>query len=126
MIQESIRKKVVVICVVFLVLLMFAGWFIDPTNKNPAALYLNFVLTTTDYLVLLLVLFLSTLSLPTEFRSKTIFTVVTKPVRASEIILGRILGLTVVGTVILGFMAFLSYFFVSMSLNHTTPQNKYS
>lgn len=119
MIQESIRKKVVVICVVFLVLLMFAGWFIDPTNKNPAALYLNFVLTTTDYLVLLLVLFLSTLSLPTEFRSKTIFTVVTKPVRASEIILGRILGLTVVGTVILGFMAFLSYFFVSMSLNHT-------
>lgn len=119
MIQESIRKKVVVICVVFLVLLMFAGWFIDPTNKNPAMLYLNFVLTTTDYLVLLLVLFLSTLSLPAEFKSKTIFTIVTKPIRASEIILGRILGLTCVGTVILAFMAVLSYFFVSMSLNHT-------
>ena len=119
MIQESIRKKVVVIAVVFLVLLMFAGWFIDPTNKNPGALYLNFVLTTTDYLVLLLVLFLSTMSLPAEFKSKTIFTVVTKPVRASEIILGRILGLTAVGTAILVFMAILSYFFVSMSLNHT-------
>ncbi len=119
MIQESIRKKVVVIAVVFLILLMFAGWFIDPTNKNPGTLYLNFVLTTTDYLVLLLVLFLSTLSLPAEFKSKTIFTVVTKPVRASEIILGRILGLAAVGTAILAFMAFLSYFFVSMSLNHT-------
>ena len=119
MVQESIRKKVVVVAVVFLVLLMFAGWFIDPTNKNPAALYLNFVLTTTDYLVLLLVLFLSTLSLPAEFKSKTIFTVVTKPVRPSEIILGRILGLTAVGSAILIFMAVLSYFFVSMSLNHT-------
>ena len=119
MIQESVRKKVVVIAVIFLILLMFAGWFIDPTNNNPGALYLNFVLTTTDYLVLLLVLFLSTLSLPAEFKSKTIFTVVTKPVRASEIILGRILGLAAVGTVILAFMAFLSYFFVSMSLNHT-------
>ncbi|MBR6480563.1 MAG: hypothetical protein IKT12_02565, partial [Thermoguttaceae bacterium] len=54
MIQESVRKKVVVIAVVFLILLMFAGWFIDPTNNNPGALYLNFVLTTTDYLVLLL------------------------------------------------------------------------
>ena len=119
MIQESVRKKVVVIAVIFLILLMFAGWFIDPTNNNPGALYLNFVLTTTDYLVLLLVLFLSTLSLPAEFKSKTIFTVVTKPVRASEIILGRILGLAAVGTAILAFMAFLSYFFVSMSLNHT-------
>ena len=119
MIQESIRKKVLVICVVFLVLLMFAGWFIDPSNKNPAALYLNFVLTTTDYLVLLLVLFLSALSLPAEFKTKTIFTIVTKPVRSSEIVLGRIIGLTCVGTVILAFMAVLSYFFVSMSLNHT-------
>lgn len=118
-IQESIRKKVVAVCVVFLILLMFAGWFLDPTNKNPAALYLNFVLSTTDYLVLLLALFLSSLSLPADFKNKTIFTIVTKPVRSSEIILGRILGLTAVGTVILVFMAVLSYFFVSMSLDHT-------
>ena len=104
MIQESVRKKVVVIAVIFLILLMFAGWFIDPTNNNPGALYLNFVLTTTDYLVLLLVLFLSTLSLPAEFKSKTIFTVVTKPVRASEIILGRILGLAAVVVAVLAWL----------------------
>ena len=118
-IQESIRKKVVTVCVIFLILLMFAGWFIDPSNNNPAALYLNFVLSTTNYLILLLALFLSALSLPADFKNKTIFTLVTKPVRSSEIVLGRILGLAAVGTVILLFMAILSYFFVTMSLKHS-------
>ncbi|MBR4102767.1 MAG: hypothetical protein IKK39_01740, partial [Thermoguttaceae bacterium] len=42
-IRESIRKKVVVVCVVFLALLMFAGWFLDPSGKDPARLCASFV-----------------------------------------------------------------------------------
>ncbi len=118
-IHESIRKKVIVVCIVFLVVLMFAGWFLDPKSEDPACLYLSFVFSMTTYLVLLLALFLSSLSLPTDFKNKTIFTIVTKPVRSSEIVLGRILGLTVIGSAILILMAIASYFFVSFSLNHT-------
>ncbi|MDO5581677.1 MAG: hypothetical protein Q4G69_11155 [Planctomycetia bacterium] len=118
-IQESIRKKVIVVCIVFLILLMFASWFLDPESTDPARLYLSFVLSTTTYLVLLLALFLSSLSLPTDFKNKTIFTIVTKPVRASEIILGRIVGLSLIGTVILLLMAVMSYVFVSASLTHS-------
>lgn len=118
-IQESIRKKVIIVCVVFLILLMFAGWFLDPESTDPARLYLSFVLSTTSYLVLLLALFLSALSLPADFKNKTIYTIVTKPVRASEIVLGRILGLAAIGTAILLMMAVMSFFFVRMSLNHT-------
>ncbi len=118
-IQESIRKKVIVVCIVFLVLLMFASWFIDPQTTDPAKLCLTFVLSTTNYLVLLLALFLSALSLPTDFKNKTIYTVVTKPVRASEIILGRIVGLGLIGTAILLVMAVMSYIFISASLTHT-------
>ena len=118
-IQESIRKKVIVVCVVFLILLMFAGWFLDPESTDPARLYLSFVLSTTSYLVLLLALFLSALSLPADFKNKTIYTIVTKPVRASEIVLGRILGLAAIGSSILLLMAVMSFFFVRMSLNHT-------
>ena len=118
-IHESIRKKVIIVCVVFLILLMFAGWFLGSDSTDPARLYLSFVLSTTTYLVLLLALFLSSLSLPADFKNKTIYTIVTKPVRASEIVLGRILGLTVIGTSILLLMAVMSYFFVSFSLSHT-------
>ncbi|MDO5565767.1 MAG: hypothetical protein Q4G59_03850 [Planctomycetia bacterium] len=118
-IRESIRKKVIVVCVIFLLLLMFASWFLDPKSTDPARLYLSFVLSVTNYLVLLLALFLSALSLPSDFKNKTIFTIVTKPVRASEIVLGRIVGLAVIGTGILLLMALVSYLFVSSSLSHT-------
>lgn len=118
-IRESIRKKVVVVCVVFLILLMFAGWFLDPDSKDPARLCASFVYQATTYLVLLLALFLSSLSLPSDFKTKTIYTIVTKPVRSSEIVLGRIVGIGAIGTAILMLMACCSYFFVSNTLKHT-------
>lgn len=122
-IRESIRKKVVVVCIVFLILLMFAGWFLDPDSKDPARLCASFVYQTTTYLVLLLALFLSSLSLPADFKTKTIYTIVTKPVRSSEIVLGRIVGIGAIGTAILALMACCSYFFVSNTLKHTHVLN---
>ena len=100
-VKESIRRRVVVVFAVFIVILLFAGWFLDPGSADPARLYLSFVLTATSYLVLLLALFLSSLSLPADIKNRTLHTVVTKPVRRSEIVLGRILGFTAVGTALL-------------------------
>jgi len=77
------------------------------------------VLSATTYLILLLVLFLSAFSLPADIRSRTIQTIVTKPVRASEVVLGRIVGFAVVGTVLLALMSAISYFFVIRGLSHT-------
>lgn len=118
-IKESIRRRVVVIGVVFLLVLLFAGWFLDPNSENPAKLFHSFVLTMSTYLIMLLALFLSSFSLPTDFKMKTIYTVVTKPVRSSEMVLGRILGVALITSVILLFMGLVSYAFVGMKLNHT-------
>jgi hypothetical protein len=118
-VKESIRRRVMVVFVVFLAVLLFAGWFLDPASTNPARLYLSFVLTATSYLVLLLALFLSTLSLPADIKNRTIYTIVTKPVRASEIVAGRILGFAAIGTALLAVMAGASYVFVVRGLNHT-------
>lgn len=118
-IKDSIRKRVVSICVVFILILMFAGWYLDANAANPGRLYISFVMNATCYLILFMTLFLSAFSLPADFKTKTIYTIVTKPVRASEMVFGRILGIGIVGTVILIFMATCSYLFVSLSLNHT-------
>ena len=91
----------VVVFAVFILILLFAGWYLDPASIDPARLYLDFVLTATSYLVLLLSLFLSSQSLPADIKSHTIYTVVTKPVRASEVVLGRIVGFTAVTTFLL-------------------------
>ena len=117
-IKESLRRRVLFIFLVFLIILMFAGWFLDPEATDPAAVYLAFVLSMSTYLILLLALFLSAFSLPNDIKNKTIYTIVTKPVRSSEIVFGRMLGFGIVGTALLCGMALLSFLFVSFQLQH--------
>lgn len=116
--QEAIRRRVLVIMAVFIVGLLFAGWFLDPSSDNVARLYISFVMTGTSYLVLLLGLFLSCFSLPTDVKNKTIQTITTKPVRSTEIVLGRIIGFSAVGTLLLLGMGILSYVFVTRGIRH--------
>ncbi|MEM9351812.1 MAG: ABC transporter permease [Planctomycetota bacterium] len=117
-IKEALRRRVVVALIVFLVILLFASWFLKADHKDPTKLYMSFVLTATTYLMLGIALVLSAFSLPTDFKTKTIYTVVTKPVRSGEIVLGRILGFSLLGTVMLLIMALSSYVFVIRSLSH--------
>jgi hypothetical protein len=98
---------------------MFGGWFLETGYREPGKLFFSFALTTTTYFVLFISLIVSAFSLPQEFKSKTIFTLVTKPVRAGDIVLGRILGLALVGTVILLVMSVANYVFVWRMLDHT-------
>jgi ABC-type transport system involved in multi-copper enzyme maturation permease subunit len=56
--------------------------------------------------------------LPNDLKYKTIFTVVTKPVRGWEIIVGRVLGFVGIGTLLLAMMCLFSYVFVLRGLQH--------
>ena len=116
--HEAVRRRVLVGFVLFSVILLFGGWFLDPTTRKPAKLYLDFVLSATSYLVLAVAVVLSAMSLPTDIARKTIFTVVTKPVRPVEIVLGRVLGFTAIGTLLLLLNGFASYIFVVRALDH--------
>src|SRR4051812_6418055 len=121
-VQEAIRNKILVGFGIFLLLLLVAGMFLDTGSRdpvyNPARVYLSFVLTSTNYLVILMALLLSAFSLPNDIKNRTIYTVVTKPIRASEIVIGRTFGFAAVGTAMLLAMGVISYFFVTWSLSH--------
>ncbi len=116
--QEAIRRRVLIAFGIFALVVLFAGWFLDRESDHPARLYLGFVLTTAQFMILVLAILLSTFSLPADIKSKTIYTVVTKPVRASEIVLGRIFGVIIVNTAILVLMGAISYVFVVRGLAH--------
>ncbi len=118
-IRESLRRYVLVVFAVFAVILLFAGWYLDVDSDNPGRLYISFVLRTTNFLVVLLAMFLSTFSLPADMKNRTIYTVVTKPVRGWEIVLGRIIGFAAIGTMILVLMCLFSYVFVVRGLKHS-------
>jgi len=117
-VKESIRKKVLVLVGIFVVGMMFAGWYLDPNAEYPARLYISFVLTATTYLVLLMALFISCFSIPADIKSRTIYTITTKPVRPLELFLGRVFGFTAIGTFVLSIMGLLSYIFVVRGLDH--------
>jgi ABC-type transport system involved in multi-copper enzyme maturation permease subunit len=117
-IQEALRRRVLIGFAIFAVVLLFAGWFLDTASDHPARLYLSFMLSATQLMILVLTILLSTFSLPADIKSKTIYTVVTKPVRAGEIVLGRVLGVVLVNTAILVLMGAVSYGFVVRGLAH--------
>lgn len=111
--KEATRKKALFVFVVFAILIMFAGWFLrnsvdraDLQVKN----YVSFVLTSISWLTLPVILLLCCWGLPTDIKNRSLHTVVTKPVRKQEVVLGRFLGYTLVGTVVLAVMGTIGYF----------------
>jgi len=116
--QESIRKKALLAFGFFMLVLLFAGWFINPSAEQPVRLYLSFVLTFPKWLVLLLVISLSVFSLPDDLKRRTIYTIFTKPVLPSELFLGKLFGFVGVGTLVLALMAVVSYVFLMQGLSH--------
>ena len=64
--KEAIRRKVLFVVGIFLVGLLLAGWYLNPESDDPSRLYISFVLTATNYLILALALFISAFSLPTD------------------------------------------------------------
>ena len=117
-IQESLRRNVLVALALFLLIVLFAGWFLDPKSVNPGKLYLGFILGATNLLVCLVTLVLSVFSLPADIKAKAIQTVTTKPVRTGEIVLGRFLGFSLVGAALLAIMGLVGWGFVVRSVRH--------
>lgn len=118
-IKEAIRRKVILVTFgIFAATLLFGGWFMNSGSEHPDQIYVNFVLWGTQLLVLLMGMLISAFSLPEDIKNKTIYTVVTKPVRATEIVIGRIVGFGLLGTALLALMGVISFFFVWRGLSH--------
>lgn len=118
-IKEAFRRRVLLVTfLIFASLLLFGGWYLGNV-EHPDRVYINFVMFGTQLLVLLVGLLISAFSLPEDIRNRTIYTVVTKPVRASEIVLGRIIGFGAVVTGLLFLMGLVSFIFVWRGLSHT-------
>lgn len=92
-IKEATSRKAFVIGFLFLVLFMFGGWFLaDSDAEKPALPYITFVMSAMYFLLSLMAILISCWGLPADIKAKSLHTVVTKPVRRSEIVLGRIIG----------------------------------
>ena len=113
--REALRRRALYVFGLFAVLFMFAGWFLSNAGERPAdqvKVYVSFVLTVVGWLTLLVMLLLSCWGIPEDIRRRSLHTVVTKPARRGEVVLGRMLGYSLIGTVILAVMGAFGYVWI--------------
>ena len=113
-IKEAVRRKALFVFVVFASLVMFAGWFLESDLRADLQVKnaVGFALTTISWLTLPVVLLLSCWGLPEDIRLRSIHTIVTKPVRRNEIVMGRILGFSIVAGLIVSLMGTVGYVWI--------------
>ena len=125
-IRESLRQKILFVFIIFAVLFMFAGWFLAGAADRPdlqVQSYIDFVLKAISWLVIPIMLLLACWSLPEDIRLRTIHTVVTKPVYRIEIVMGRMLGFTVLGTAILLVMGGVGYIWINRQVPDSAKES---
>ena len=117
--RESVRRKTLLVMVVFATLFLFAGWFLSDPAKSDLLripIYVSFVLTAISWLILPAVFLLACWGLPDDIKARSLHTIVTKPARRSEVLTGRILGVTLVGTLIVAALSGVSYIWLTRAL----------
>lgn len=117
--KEAIRRKALFVFVVFCIMFMFAGWFLTRGGDKPqlqVKLYVSFVLTSITWLLLTVMLLLSCWGIPEDIRLRSLHTVVTKPTRRVEIVIGRIFGFTGIGLLVLAVMSVTGYVWIQRQL----------
>jgi len=110
--QEALRRKVVYAFAALLLIFLFASWFIPYKPEDQVRSYVQVVYWAMSPLFLLTSSLLAAFSIPSDIKSQTIHTIVTKPVERFEIIAGRFLGFISLMTVILFVMTATSLLYV--------------
>lgn len=113
-VRESMHRKALFVFAVFVPLFMFGGWFLqeDMLADKPAKPYIVFVLTAIRWLLVPVAILLACWGLPADIKDRSLHTVVTKPVRRSEVLIGRMLGYGFVTTIVLLVMSFVGWAFI--------------
>ena len=112
-IKEALNRKALYVLFVLAFLFAAANLFLrTPSADLPAKPYVSFVLTVIAWVLIPVALLLSCWGLPADIKDRSLHTVVTKPVRRSEIVIGRIVGYGLVTTAVLAIVAPLGYVWI--------------
>lgn len=108
--RESVRRRVLMLVPAAMLLTLAFGLFQHSFNEvGDIHQTTETCIRVTSALTLLLVILLSAFSFPREFESRTIYSLVTKPITRLEIFLGKLMGLWLVALVVLVLMGGFSY-----------------
>ncbi len=107
-----------VVLTVFLVVLAFTHWFLQPPRPaEMGRLFVGTLALLCSLLLTVMITILTPLSLPTDIQQQTIYTVVSKPVRRIELIWGRMIGYMAIVTVLVVLFGGISLAYLWRTIN---------
>lgn len=125
-IQEAVRRRVLYVLLLFLVPFLFAGWYLPTAEEAQLRVLVSFTNTVMGWLLLPMVLFVAAMSIPKDLETKTIQTIVTKPVRRLEFIVGRVIGFMFVFTFVIVIMGGVSLAFIYSQVTEKVLEDQWT
>lgn len=111
-IKEQVRNRGVAVFGALAIILLFIDWFVPYKAEDQVRNYVRVLYTAIWLLFLIVAAVLGSFSLPTDIKTLTIHTVVTKPITKFEVVLGRFLGYGTLLTVMLAIIAGVSLIYI--------------
>jgi hypothetical protein len=111
-IRQALRMKVAAVFIVLLLVLLPAMGLTatgDATLKGRLQTFVSYGLSLTSLLLSLLTIIVSIYAITSDIEQRQIYTVVTKPIRRYQIILGKVLGVIVLDIALLSLFAGIVY-----------------
>jgi len=111
-IKQAIRMKVAVVFLILLLVLLSAMGFSttgDGTLKGRLQTFVSYGLSLTSILLSLLTIIISIYTVTSDIEQRQIYTVITKPIRRFEFILGKLLGVILLDVILLSLFAAIIY-----------------
>lgn len=111
-IKQALRMKVAAVFIVLLLVLlpvMGVSMTGDGTLKGRLQTFVSYGLSLTNLLLCLLTVILSVYTLTSDVKQRQIYTVITKPVRRYQLLLGKLLGVVLLNTALLAFFSAIIY-----------------
>jgi hypothetical protein len=111
-IKQALRLKIAAVFIVMLLILLpVMGLNItgDGTLKGRMQAFISYGLSLTTFLLALLTIFVAAYTLTSDVKDKQVYTVLTKPIRRFQFVLGKLFGVIVLDAALLGLFAVIIY-----------------
>jgi hypothetical protein len=111
-IKQALRLKIAAVFIILLLILlpvMGLNMTGDGTLKGRIQAFISYGLSLTTFLLALLTIFIAAYTITSDVKDKQVYTVLTKPIRRFQFVLGKLVGVIVLDAVLLGLFSVIIY-----------------
>jgi len=126
-IKQALRMKVAVVFTVLLLVMLPALGITatgDETLKGRLQTFVSYALSLTSFLLCVLTIIISVYTVTSDIEQRQIFTVITKPIRRYQLILGKLLGVIVLDVILLCLFSAIIYTITVYIPKFTNPSEQ--